>query len=131
MTRKVTVFAVFWLLVATLAYGATITLFQATFDGSNVRVEWETTNEAGVQSYDIWRKANNEPSFAHMITMQPGSLRRYQFLDTNLYRGINGGPFTYRLVVHTSTGDQTYTTVLSTTPSAVQRSWGSIKSMFR
>ncbi|MCB2376048.1 hypothetical protein LGH70_00530 [Hymenobacter sp. BT635] len=119
-------------MIGTLAYGATITLFQATFDGSNVRVEWEVTSETGVQTYDLWRKANNEPSFTHMTTVQPSSQRRYLYLDSNVYRGTNGaGPFTYRLTVRTSAGDQNYTTVLNTTPSAVQRSWGSIKSMFR
>ncbi|UOQ72342.1 hypothetical protein [Hymenobacter cellulosilyticus] len=135
MLRTATLFTVIGLLIGTLAYGATITLFQANFDGTNVRVEWEITNEAGVQGYDLWRKANNEPAFAHLATQAPGSQRRYQFLDTNMYRGTagttGGGPFTYRLTVHTTTGDQNYTTVLSTTPSAVQRSWGSIKSMFR
>ena len=30
-----------------------------------------------------------------------------------------------------SNGDQSYLTVLAGTPSAVQRSWGTIKSMFR
>ncbi|TGE19783.1 hypothetical protein [Hymenobacter elongatus] len=135
MARTATLLAVLGLLMATLAYGATITLFQSTFDGSNVRVEWEVSSEAGVQTYDLWRKANNEPAFAHMITVQPSSQHRYQYLDTNIYRGVSGttsgGPFTYRLTVHTTTGDQNYTSVLSTTPSAVQRSWGSIKSMFR
>ena len=132
MRRTTTLFFTCCLLLGTLAYGATITLFQASFDGTNVRVEWEVTNETGVQGYDLWRKANNEPAYAHMGTQAPTSQRRYQFLDTNMYRGTaSGGPFTYRLTVHTTTGDQNYTTVLSTTPSAVQRSWGSIKSMFR
>ena len=123
------------LIIGTLAYGASVTLFQASFDGTNVRIEWEVASETGVQSYDIWRKANNEPTFARMGTVQPSSQRRYLYLDTNVYRGVvgtnGGGPFTYRLTVHTTTGDQNYTSVLSMTPSAVQRSWGSIKSMFR
>ncbi|MCB2407216.1 hypothetical protein [Hymenobacter lucidus] len=135
MIRTATLLGGLCLLAATLAYGATITLFQATFDGTNVRLEWEVTNESGVQNYDIWRKSNNEPSFARMTTVAPGGQRRYLYLDDNVYRGINGtnggGPFTYRLTVHTTAGDQNYTTVLNTTPSAVQRSWGSIKSMFR
>ncbi|GAA3921831.1 hypothetical protein GCM10022406_04950 [Hymenobacter algoricola] len=123
------------MLGASLALGATITLFQATFDSSNVRLEWEVTNEAGVDRYEIWRKANNEPSFTRLNTQPPTGQHRYQFLDTNVYRGAagttSGGPFTYRLSVHTSAGEQNYTTVLNATPSAVQRSWGSIKSMFR
>ncbi|SHI65692.1 hypothetical protein SAMN02745146_1306 [Hymenobacter daecheongensis DSM 21074] len=136
MVRKTSLAAVLLLLLGvSLALGATITLFQASFDGTNVRVDWEVTNEAGVDSYEIWRKANNEPSFGRLTTVAPTAQRRYQFLDTNVYRGVagttSGGPFTYRLTVRTTTGDQNYTTVLNPTPSAVQRSWGSIKSMFR
>jgi hypothetical protein len=136
MTRK-TSFAVLLLVLlsASLGLAATVTLFQATLDGTNVRLEWEVTNEAGVDSYEIWRKANNEPTFTRLNSQPPTAQHRYQFLDTNVYRGVtgttSGGAFTYRLSVHTSAGDQNYTTVLNSTPSAVQRSWGSIKSMFR
>ena len=120
------------LLCATVALSATITLFQATFDGSNVRVTWEVANEAGVQSYELYRKANNEPAFGRLSTMSPSGQARYQYLDTDVYRGTQGGgPYTYRLTVRTTTGDQSYTSTLGQTPSAVQRSWGSIKSMFR
>jgi hypothetical protein len=136
MTRKTTLAAIVLLLLgASLVLGATITLFQANFDGTNVRLDWEASNEAGVESYEIWRKANNEPTFGRLTTVAPTAQHHYQFLDTNVYRGVagttTGGPFTYRLTVRTAAGDQNYTTVLNMTPSAVQRSWGSIKSMFR
>jgi hypothetical protein len=134
MIRTAAVFAVSCLLLASLAYGASVTLFQADFDGTKVRVEWEVSSETSVQSYDIWRKANNEPAFAHLATVQPSSQRRYQYQDNNVYRNISGtggGPFTYRLTVRSASGEQSYTSVLNTTPSAVQSSWVSIKSMFR
>ena len=134
MTRKTTLTAVLLVLLgAAVALGATITMFQASFDGTNVRLEWEVTNEAGVDSYEIWRKANNEPAFTRLTSVPPTAQRRYLFLDTNVYRGVagSGSPFTYRLSVHTTAGEQNYTTVLNPAPSAVQRSWGSIKSMFR
>jgi len=68
--------------------------------------------------------------------------RRYQYLDTNVYRlsgpgatvptpAAGNGPYTYRLTVRSPNGDQSYLTILVGTPSAVQRSWGTIKSMFR
>jgi hypothetical protein len=112
--------------------GATITLFQAVFDGSAVRVTWDVTNESGVLGYDLYRKTTNEPSFERLTTIPPTNQGRYQYQDTDVFRGEQaGGPFTYRLTVRTTTGDQSYTSTLSQTPSAVQRSWGSIKSMFR
>ncbi|MBO0360934.1 hypothetical protein J0X19_23440 [Hymenobacter sp. BT186] len=125
------------LLSISLAFGATITLFQASYDNSNVQIVWEVANEAGVQNYELYRKANNEPAFTKLTTISPSGQSRYQYLDTDVYRGTAGGtgtmggPFTYRLTVRTTTTDQSYTSTLGQTPSAVQRSWGSIKSMFR
>ncbi|UOG74107.1 hypothetical protein MTX78_18545 [Hymenobacter tibetensis] len=126
------------LLSALLAFGATVTLFQASYDNSNVRVVWEVANESGVQNYDLYRKANSEPTFTKLSTLSPSGQARYQYMDADVYRGAAagaagtlGGPFTYRLTVRTTAGDQSYTSTLGDTPSAVQRSWGSIKSMFR
>ncbi|HEX8427765.1 hypothetical protein [Hymenobacter sp.] len=139
MLHKVSVsLLLFVLLSATLAFGATITLFQASYDNSNVRLVWEVANESGVLNYDLYRKANNEPTFTKLTTISPSGQSRYQYLDSDVYRGTpngmgtqGGGPFTYRLTVRTTAGDQSYTSTLGQTPSAVQRSWGSIKSMFR
>ncbi|TGE10156.1 hypothetical protein [Hymenobacter fodinae] len=114
-----------------LAYGASITSFQATYDDTNVVVEWEVTNEGGVQEYTLFRKANNEPSFSKLASVEPSNQRSYQYIDQNSYRGLAGGPFTYRLQVCTASGQQSFHTVLNQTPSAFERSWGSIKSMFR
>ncbi len=141
MSRKAFLLFSLLLLSATLAWAATITLFQATYDNSAIRVAWEVANETGVQSYELHRKANTEPAFARLTNVAPTGQTRYQYLDTDVYRAPvdptvttgaqAGGPYTYRLTVHTTTGDQVYTSSLGQTPSAVQRSWGSIKSMFR
>jgi len=138
MLRKVRVpLFLLVLLSASVAFGATITVFQASYDNANILIVWEVANETGVQNYDLYRKANNEPAFAKLTTISPSSQARYQYLDTDVYRGTadgtgtQGGPYTYRLTVRTTASDQSYTTTLGQTPSAVQRSWGSIKSMFR
>ncbi|WP_345222026.1 hypothetical protein [Hymenobacter koreensis] len=125
-----------FLLALSTAWAVTVTLFQATPDGTSVRVEWEVVSETGVHSFDVARRNGSDPAFERIANVTPTGQRRYQYVDANLYRGTtaaaaNGGPYTYRLIVHSSNGDQTYTTNLSQTPSAVQRSWGSIKSMFR
>ena len=85
----------------------------------------------------------NSPFSSRVLTVVPTGQRRYQYLDPNVYRpavggmapgssgGPLGGPFTYRLTVRSASGDQSYSTLLVGTPSAVQRSWGTIKSMFR
>lgn len=125
------------LLGVSLAFGATVTLFQASYDNSTVHVVWEVANESGVQNYDLYRKANNEPTFTKLTTISPSGQSRYQYVDAAVYRGSAnsfgslGSPFTYRLMVRTTTDDQSYNSTPGQTPSAIQRSWGSIKSMFR
>jgi len=128
------------LLSATAALAVTVTLFTAAYDGANVRIDWEVSSETDVTGFDLYRKAASEASFSLVSNTLPTGQRRYQFLDTNVYRQVGGstsgssasGPFTYRLSIRTAGGgDVSYTTVLAGTPSAVQRSWGTIKSMFR
>ena len=124
-----------------VALAATLTLFTAAYDGTNVRVEWEVSTEADVSGFELSRKASNETSYTAVTSVTPTGQRRYQFTDINVYRALPGttvptpaagsGPHTYRLLVRSPNGDQAYLTILTGTPSAVQRSWGTIKSMFR
>jgi hypothetical protein len=121
-----------------LAMAASVTLFTAGYDGPNVRLDWQVSSETNVTGFEISRKAATETSYRAVSSLRPTGQRRYQFLDTNVYRTAagstgtaTGGPFTYRLTVRSTSGDQSYLTVLAGTPSAVQRSWGTIKSMFR
>ena len=125
-----------------LAMAASLTLFTAAYNGATVRVDWEVSTETDVTGFELSRKGATETSFTAVTSVVPTGQRRYQYLDTNVYRttagstGTNapaaGGPFTYRLTVRgPGGGEQSYLTVLAGTPSAVQRSWGTIKSMFR
>lgn len=125
------------------AFAVSLSLFTAAYDGANVRVEWEVTTETDVTGFELSRKAATETSFTSVSSVVPTGQRRYQYVDTNVYRTssglsttsptstLGGGPFTYRLTVRSANGDQSYLTILAGTPSAVQRSWGTIKSMFR
>jgi hypothetical protein len=125
-----------------IAYAATLTLFTAAYTGSTVRVDWEVDTEANITGFEISRKAATETSFTVLNTTAATGQRRYQYLDANVYRlsgpgtytpapAAGNGPYTYRLTVRSPNGDQSYLTLLAGTPSAVQRSWGTIKSMFR
>lgn len=124
-----------------VAYAATLTLFTAAYSGTIVRVEWEVNTETDVTGFELARRAANETAYTIVNTTATSGQRRYLYLDTNVYRTTGGGasttpnagngPYTYRLTVRSPVGDQSYLTVLAGTPSAVQRSWGTIKSMFR
>ena len=117
-------------------YAATLTLFTAVYSGAVVKVEWEVSNEVDVTGFELARKSATEVGYSAVSSTAATGQRRYSYLDANVYRGTGttataGGSYTYRLTVRSPAGDQSYLTVLAGTPSAVQRSWGTIKSMFR
>ena len=122
-----------------VACAATLTVFTAAYSGTVVRVDWEVNTETDVTGFELARKGATETSYTAVTTTAATGMRHYQDLDANVYRTTGGttapaagnGPYTYRLTVRGPGGDQSYLTVLAGTPSAVQRSWGTIKSMFR
>ncbi|GAB2853435.1 hypothetical protein GCM10027044_11220 [Hymenobacter ruber] len=126
---------------AAVVYAATLTVFTAAYSGTLVRVDWEVNSETDVTGFELARKGATETSYTVVNTTAATGMRHYQYLDANVYRTTGGttpappsagnGPYTYRLTVRGPGADQSYLTVLAGTPSAVQRSWGTIKSMFR
>lgn len=118
------------------------TLFTTAYDGANVRIEWKINPDAEVTGFELARKAATESSYTVVSNVAANGHGSYHFLDTNVYQTaaastgstaplLASGPFTYRLTVLSPNGDQSYLTVLAGTPNAVQRSWATIKSMFR
>lgn len=110
-----------------------VTSFTGNFEGIDARLNWELSAETGVQRFEIWRHSAADPTLQKIATVQPTGALRYSLLDQNLYKTNEAtlGAFTYKLTCATTSGDYNYSYTLSQTPSAVQRSWGSIKSMFR
>lgn len=119
------------LLVSSLA-AAAVTVLSVTLDGGDVRVEWELATEADITSFDLYRKSPADADYTLLISLLPTGQHRYAYLDRTAYRpAAAAGPFTYRLTVRASGGEQSYTAPLTPAPSAMLRSWDTIKLMFR
>jgi len=133
LLRLTTVFALLLGALAAVALSGPVTSFTGTFEGIDARLNWEVASESGLQNFELWRHSATDPTFQKLATIQPNGTRQYTFLDQNLYKNDNSslGSFTYKLVANTTSGEYNNALTLSQTPSAVQRSWGSIKSMFR
>lgn len=121
---------------AGLALATTLLLFLATYDGEAAHVEWEVATETDPHGFDLSRKTPADNDFHPLATLAPTGQLHYAFADTCLYRGRSGllpGPVVYRPTLRGPGPDQTYTntTTVAGTMSAVQRSWGTIKLMFR
>ena len=117
-----------------LALATMLQLFMATYDGSLVQVEWVVSTETDLTGFDLSRKAPQDSDFVALAYVAPTGQRHYAFADTCLDRSRSGllpGPVLYRLRLRGPGPDQTYTTTVAGTTSAVQRSWGTVKAMFR
>jgi hypothetical protein len=68
-----------------------------------------------------------------LVVVPVGATGTYTFLDETLYKDDQQRTIaiSYRLTAKTLTGSVVQYANVSNSPTAVQRSWGSIKSMFR
>ena len=117
-----------------LALATVLQLFIATYDGSLVQVEWAVGTETDLTGFDLSRKAPQDSDFVQLAYMLPTGQRHYTFADSTLDRSHSGllpGPVLYRLRLRGPGPGQAYTTAVAGTTSAVQRSWGTVKAMFR
>ena len=105
--------------------------FNLSPDGSDVILEWQMKSEDQVLEYRVFRKFNNEPIQAHIATLQPNGNGSYQYLDDDIFK-TESEVITYELqVVMANNQVHQFQATLSHNPTSVQRTWGSIKSMFR
>jgi len=98
-----------------------------------MKLEWQLNSEDGIVQYEIARKRPDETNYTHLATITPSSAVGYTYIDETLYKDQQGQTvyLSYRLSVKTQSGTNTYFLNVNNSPTAVQRSWGSIKSMFR
>jgi hypothetical protein len=110
-----------------------INSFTASYQGADVRLEWRVSKEENVTAYEIHRKRNEDQAFTKIGNVTAINTGSYTFIDENLYKTdeVQSG-ITYKLLVkNTDNTTASYYTTINSNPTAVQRSWGSIKSMFR
>ena len=109
-----------------------VSTFSASYQGADVRLEWTVTQEPNVIRYDLYRKRGGEHDFQKITSQLPAGQTQYWVVDDNLYKN-EAGPANveYRLTVVSSGQETHYYAVIEHNPTAIQRSWGSIKSMFR
>lgn len=121
------------LLITLLGLRAIVSSFSATYQGSDVRLEWRVSQEETVSFYEIYRKRNDDAAYTKIGRVANLNAGTYTFIDDNLYKTdeVQAG-ITYKLSIkHQDNSVNNYFTTINANPTAIQRSWGSIKSMFR
>lgn len=116
-----------------MAFSFTLQSFTGTLQGREVKLEWKINDENGVSEYEISRKQSSESFFSKVVALTPSQAGNYFYLDNSLSSNTDPSQqINYKLCVKLANGQtQNFYTNVSFYPTAVQRSWGSIKSMFR
>lgn len=114
-----------------------IDYFKAKSSGDRIILEWKSLSEVGLVKYVIERKKENQAEFESIKEFTPtGDGSVYQFSDMGVYKTSNERVY-YRLKMqsrHPQTGDINEVVMESSTTfqsTAVRKTWGSIKAMFK
>ena len=116
--------------VALNAQTLTLSYFNASPDGTDVLVSFEVPSEAGVTNFKLWRKIGTETDFTFLNHIAPTGALQYSYLDYTIFKD-EAKNITYKLQVYQGGAVYTYYTNILHNPTSVQRTWGSIKAMFR
>jgi hypothetical protein len=133
MTKIAKILVLAFALLPLTAFSAgEVDFFSATFNGSVVRLDWKLSLRQQA-NFEVWRKRPDETSYTKLADLDYNGTEVYTFEDENLFKGQGGQQvaFSYKLVVHQTSQVQNYLATVENGPTAVQRSWGSIKMMFR
>ncbi len=102
--------------------------------GDEVTIQWQSSNENGVESYEIERRGEDSPDFRRLSRVDAkGSGSIYSYVDDGaFYKSGSSKRFTYRLkAVGGATQQFSPTVSITHEVSSVRKSWGMIKELFR
>lgn len=108
----------------------TLNYFHASPDGADVVVAWEVPSEAGITDFRVWRKVNDETQYVYLDHVVPNGSMNYNYQDYTVFKD-EAKTISYKLQVCQNGAVFTYYTDITHNPTSVQRTWGSIKAMFR
>lgn len=114
---------------STHAQGVTLDQFIVKSEAANVVVNWQITDESGIAEFKLFRKID-EGAFKLVATVPSNGMGNYAFVDDDIFKN-DSQVLTYELQVMKNNRLHKFYTTLSHNPTAIQRTWGSIKSMFK
>ena len=104
--------------------------FKVAIQGGGIQLDWELQNETGVSEFRIYRKAGSQTDFEYVSTQYANGTLRYSYFDKEVFKNDNL-IITYQLRVIKNGVPSLFHATLSQNTTSVQRTWGSIKGMFR
>lgn len=107
--------------------------FNVDRDGNTFSISWKSDTEEDVRSYELYRKTAYAAAFSSIQTFSAhGTGKEYKFTDNQVYKAASE-QVDYRLEVVFQNGlrQQIAEKKVNYTPTAIRRTWGSIKAMFQ
>lgn len=106
--------------------------FQVRTENNDPIVEWAAKSEEGLHHYEVHVRTQFTTSPRVETIAKRGAGHDYVFRDTKLYKAL-GEQVTYELYAAMNSGELVMVGSGSVdyTPTAVRRTWGSIKAMFQ
>ncbi len=107
--------------------------FDARTEGNDIVVSWEASIETDIREYILERRTIFDTQFLEMVRVEahgPNSL--YTYRDVRVFK-VQAEQVSYRLRMIDDKGSLAGVTdpiAVDYTPTAVRRTWGSIKAMF-
>ncbi len=114
------------------AHAQEISNFQATTSGGKVILEWNSGRENGVLGFRVQRSLDGS-SFYNVITVDPaGDFQSYRYEDDDLFKGVIS-TYYYRIEVILRGDRSNYSRTVEVifVSSNINRTWGSIKALFK
>ena len=120
-------------LVASSFLAVRLRYFNTEYDTGVITVSWEAEVEADVRTYELYRKSGQAEDFSKIaeITVH-GVNTPYSVRDDKIYKS-SAATVDYRLEAVLTNGlrQRIAERKVNYTPTAIPRSWGSIKAMFQ
>ncbi len=133
MNRLLTsILLLFVFLVGTALANVVFSRFDARTEGNDIVVSWEASVESGVREYVLERKTLFDAQFVEMARISPhGTNNLYTYRDERVFK-VQSEQVSYRLRIVNDDDSFAVTEPITIdyTPTAVRRTWGSIKAMF-
>jgi hypothetical protein len=115
------------------AFSVRLSYFNADPQDNNFVLTWKAEQEEDVRVYELYRKTSYTGAYVKVQGMNGhGVGKEYKYLDNQVYKS-SSEEVDYRLDVVYTNGLRQHLAEkrLNYTPTAVRRTWGSIKAMFQ
>lgn len=113
-----------------VAQGVIMNDFKVGLQNGGIQLDWELQNETGISEFRIYRKTGYQTDFEYVATLYANGSLRYAYFDKTAFKNDNL-LITYQLRVIKNGVPSLFHATISQNTTSVQRTWGSIKGMFR